>query len=313
MRATTMSPPPRVPAPRLGARDPARTLPPARHPVDDTPRRPVGRAALACGRIGLVALWTLVACGVQPVLLLLPGRGKVHFARLYWAGVCRLLGLTVRVLGAPPERAPGLAARPGPGDAAGARPVVFAANHCSWLDIAALGSRLEACFVAKTEVAGWPMIGLVARLGRTVFVSRRRHGTGRERDDMQLRLASGDNLLLFPEGTSSDGSRVLPFHSSFFSVMEAPSRPLLRPVSLAYDRLGGLPAGRSTRPLFAWYGDMELAPHIWRLAQCRGMRITVMLHAPLDPAAFPTRKALAQAAWEVVAEGAAAVRQSRAA
>ena len=205
-------------------------------------------------------------------MLVLPGRGKIVFARLYWASLCRLLGLRVRVIGRP--------ARPD------GRPVVFASNHSSWLDILALGGVLEACFIAKEEVGRWPVIRTVARLGRTVFVSRRPADTGRERNAMRDRLDAGDNLILFPEGTSSDGSRVLPFRSVFFSVAEAqPGRscPLIQPVSIVYDQLGGLPIGRASRPVFAWYGDMDLASHFWRLAQHRGLRATVLLHAPVDP------------------------------
>src|ERR1700733_12090240 len=92
--------------------------------------------------------------------------------------------------------------------------VVFVSNHSSWIDVPVLGGRLDACFVSKDDVAQWPFISTIARLGRTVFVSRRRHATARELDRMRDRLAAGDNLLLFPEGTSSDGSRVLPFRSS---------------------------------------------------------------------------------------------------
>ena len=133
---------------------------------------------------------------------------------------------------------------------------------------------------------------------------------------MRTRLAAGDNLILFPEGTTSDGSRVLPFRSAFFSIAEqavtADGRPpLVQPVSVVYDRLAYLPAGRATRPLFAWYGDMDIGSHFWRLAQHRGLRATVLLHAPLDPARFPTRKALAQATWTAVADGAATLRQNR--
>jgi 1-acyl-sn-glycerol-3-phosphate acyltransferase len=87
--------------------------------------------------------------------------------------------------------------------------------------------------------------------------------------------------------------------------------PLVQPVSVAYDRLAGLPTGRATRPLFAWYGDMDIASHFWRLGQHRGLRATVLLHAPLDPADFPDRKALSQAVWVAVAEGAATLRQNR--
>ncbi len=254
---------------------------------------------LRVARRGLVALaWTLVCCVIQAVLLVLPGRGKVVFARVYWAAFSGLIGLRVRTIGAPVARGQG-------------RRIVYAANHSSWLDIPVLGGRFEACFVSKDAIASWPGINLVARLGRTVFVTRTRGATGRERDDMRSRLLAGDNLMLFPEGTSSDGSRVLPFRSAFFSVAEGEEPPLIQPISVVYDRLGGLPTRRSTRAVFAWYGDMELSSHFWRLAQWRGLRVTVLVHPPLDPRDFPNRKVLAQVAWDAVAGGAAAMRQNR--
>jgi 1-acyl-sn-glycerol-3-phosphate acyltransferase len=191
------------------------------------------------------------------------------------------------------------------------RPVVFVSNHSSWLDVPVLGGRLDACFVSKDEVAGWPFISTIARLGRTVFVSRQRHATGRERDVLRNRLAAGDNLLLFPEGTTSDGSRVLPFRSAFFAVAEGVEPPLIQPVSVVYDRLGGLPTGRASRPIFAWYGDMDLASHFWRFAQQRGLRASILLHPALDPSRFASRKALSHAVWQTVADGAATLRQNR--
>jgi len=256
----------------------------------------------AIRRIASVAVFTLFAALIQAVLLLLPGRGKVKFARWYWKIACGLIGMRVRGIG----RSAG----------GGGRPVVYVANHSSWLDILVLGGRLEACFVSKTEVGRWPVINVVAWLGRTVFVARHRSSIGREREDMRARLQRGDNLILFPEGTSSDGCRVLPVRSAFFSVAEHVleadgQKPLIQPVSLVYDRLGYLPTGRSARALFAWYGDMGLARHVWRLAQYRGLRATMLLHVPLDPNAFADRKALAQAAWAAVADGAATLRQNR--
>lgn len=249
-------------------------------------------------RGGGVLLWTLPCMAIQAVCLMLPGRAKVVYARFYWATVCRLLGVRVRMIGSPITSNSG-------------RPVVFVSNHSSWLDVPVLGGRLHACFVSKNEVGGWPFVGTIARLGRTVFVSRQRHATGRERDMMRERLAVGDSLVLFPEGTTSDGSRVMPFRSSFFAIAEGNDPPLIQPVSVVYDRISGLPAGRASRPVFAWYGDMDLASHFWRFAQHRGLRVTVLLHPPVDPARFASRKALSQAVWRSVADGAAALRQNR--
>lgn len=259
------------------------------------------RRARAVRRGATILLWTLPCMLAQALCLVLPGRPKIAFARLYWAVFARLLGLRVRVVGS-------LASREAD------RPVIFVSNHCSWVDVPVLGGVLDGCFVAKGDVARWPVIRTIARLGRTVFVSRQRGSTGRERDAMRGRLGEGDNLILFPEGTSSDGSRVLPFRSAFFAVAESPpgsATPLIQPVSIVYDRLGGLPAGRASRPIFAWYGDMDIASHFWRLAQHSGLRATVLLHAPLDPARFADRKALSQAVWQTVADGAATLRQNR--
>jgi 1-acyl-sn-glycerol-3-phosphate acyltransferase len=255
----------------------------------------------AVRRAIFVGLWTLLCLPVQALLVRLPGSGKVAFARFYWAGLARLIGLRIRVIGAMP---------------AAGRPVVFISNHSSWLDIPVLGGTLRACFVSKDDVIGWPVIGLIARLGRTVYVRRRRASTGREATDMTARLAAGDSLILFPEGTTSDGSRVMPFRTAFLSIATMPIAegglpPLVQPVSVVYDRLGGLPTGRGARPIFAWYGDMDIGSHFWRLAQHSGLRVTVLLHAPIDPTAFADRKALSRAVWTAVADGAAMLRQNR--
>jgi len=261
------------------------------------------RVRVARRALGVIG-WTLPAMLIQAVCLLLPGQAKVNFARFYWAVFTRLIGIRVRVIGQRAQRTDG-------------RPILYVSNHSSWIDIPTLGGVLDGCFISKGEVGGWPIIGTIARLGRTVFVSRTRTGTGRERDDMLSRMRGGDKLILFPEGTSSDGSRVLPFRTAFFAVAETragedPKQlPIIQPVSIVYDRLGGLPAGRATRPIFAWYGDMDIASHFGRLCQYVGLRGTVLLHAPINPAHFADRKALSQACWQIVADGAATLRQNR--
>jgi 1-acyl-sn-glycerol-3-phosphate acyltransferase len=216
----------------------------------------------------------------------------------------RIIGIKVRIIGVPVQREAG-------------RPVVYVSNHSSWVDVPVIGGVLDGCFVAKGEVATWPVIRTIARLGRTVFVTRSRASTGKERDAMRAMLKAGDNLILFPEGTSSDGSRVLPFRTSFFALAEVGDAkdhselPLIQPISVVYDRLGGLPAGRASRPTFAWYGDMDIASHFWRLGQHIGLRVTVLLHVPLDPARFADRKELSQAVWQIIADGASTLRQNR--
>ena len=268
------------------------------------------RQVRATRRILALLVWTLLCIPVQALALAaIPVVGKrpaVVIARVYHAVNCRIAGIRVQVVGTPAT--------------ALGRPVVFVSNHASWADILVLGAVLEACFVAKAEIASWPLIRTVARLGRTVFVSRRRAGTARERDELAARLADGDSLILFPEGTTSDGARILPFRSALFGMVEtgmvetgpeARTPPLVQPVSLVFDRLDGLPVGRKDRAHFAWYGSMNIAAHAWVLLSRRSSGATVLLHAPLDPGRFPSRKALAEAAFDAVDAGAAMLRQGR--
>jgi 1-acyl-sn-glycerol-3-phosphate acyltransferase len=275
--------------------------------------------------IGIV-IWVPLSVGFEALLLPVPGVAKIRWTRWVWRGLCWLLSLDIRLIGTPAGTVGGKAGR-----ARGERPVIYVSNHSSWLDIPVLGTKLYSVFVAKGDIETWPIMGLVSRIGRTIFVSRNRAATARERDEMITRLADGDNLILFPEGTSSDGSRVLPFLSTFFAIAKPPRlpkgspkaanaepcpdyppglTPLIQPVSVVYDVLDGLPVHRAQRPVFAWYGDMELGPHVWRFLKRRGKRASVMLHPPLAPEDFPTRKALANAAWKAVAEGAALLRQN---
>lgn len=255
------------------------------------------RAFRAARRCVALVLWTLIAVAIQSVCFLVPGRARIRFARIYHRVLCWLMAIDVRAIGTQAE-SPG-------------RPVVFVSNHASWLDIPVLGSRLEACFIAKAEVGSWPVIRTVAKLGRTVFVSRKRGDTRSERDEMRARLTAGDSLILFPEGTTSDGGRVLPFRSAFFSIAEGENPPLVQPVSIVFDQLSGLPVGRRWRPLHAWYGDMDIGTHTWRYLQHHRSRVTVVLHPPLDPRDFRDRKALASAAFAAVDAGCATLRQNR--
>jgi lyso-ornithine lipid O-acyltransferase len=163
-------------------------------------------------------------------------------------------------------------------------------------------------FVAKSEVGTWPFFGTLARLQRTVFVTRaRRSKTAAARDAIAERLAQGDVLVLFPEGTSDDGNSVLPFKSALLSAadtaLQKGGEVTVQPVSTAYVAREGMPMGRENRPLYAWYGDMELVPHLWGALRSGPLDVVVQFHAPLKAM---DRKELARAAWDMVRKGQAA-------
>jgi lyso-ornithine lipid O-acyltransferase len=263
-------------------------------PWPSPPRIPGGLWVL--WRFATFVLWTLLCAPVQAVFLALPGRAKARLPVLYWAGCCWCLGLRVRVIGAPVSRT---------------LPTVFVSNHSSWMDVPALGSCLPAAFIAKGEVGRWPVISTIAWLGRTVFVSRRATGAARENADIARRLRDGDSLVLFPEGTTSDGARVTPFRSAFLAIAESDQPHVLQPVSIVYDEIDFLPARRADRALFAWFGDMDLASHFSRIARHRGLRVTIELHPPVDSAGRATRKQLADTVWRRVSTSAAELRRNR--
>jgi 1-acyl-sn-glycerol-3-phosphate acyltransferase len=257
----------------------------------------IGSTALRLSRLALYLAWTVPLMPVQAVGLLLRRSWVATFPRFYHRWCCRILGLRVRRIGHP----------------VAARPVLFAANHVSYIDITVFGSLIAGSFVAKSEVAGWPLFGWLARLQRTVFIDRRVRSTVQQRDSIAGRLVAKEALILFPEGTSGNGNRVLPFKSALFSVADrAGAGPLVvQPVSIAYTRLDGMPIGRALRPLFAWYGAMAMAPHLWRVLGLGRIEVVVEFHPPTTLAACGSRKMLARYCEERVKGGVATALSGR--
>ena len=235
-------------------------------------------------------LGTAAAVGViVPVELMLRRLSPRNRPRLPWLfhrALTQALGIRVIVHGRPVRRGG----------------VLFVANHLSWADIPVLGSQLLAAFVAKSEVGGWGMIGWLAGLSRTVYVERdRRQTTGEARSAITARLAAGDSVILFPEGTNSDGVGVLPFKSSLFASVEGSEGFLIQPVTLAYTRLNGMPITRERLPDIAWIGDTGLWPHAVAFMSLGRVRAEVRFHPAVRAADFADRKALAQHCHDVIA------------
>ncbi len=211
--------------------------------------------------------------------------------------LCRLFGIRIRVVGKPVLD----------------RGVLMVSNHSSWLDPVVLCASSGACFVAKSEVKTWPLFSTLARLNRTVFVDRaRRSKIGDTRNEIRDSLASGDALVLFPEGTSSDGNRVLPFKSALMGAAESEigtdavghkRHVPVQPVSVAYVGVHGIPMGRENRPLYAWYGDMELAPHLWEAFVTGPVDVVIEFHQPMTVDQAGGRKALAIQTEAIVRRG----------
>lgn len=229
---------------------------------------------------------TLPLMLVQWALLKLKLRHARTLPHAYHRLVCRLLGIRIKVAGALDKD----------------RPVLLVSNHVSWLDIPALSAVAPVSFVAKSEVGAWPFVSLLAKLQRSVFVDRTRRTLVKDKaGEIAERLAQGDNVVLFAEGTSSDGNRVLPFRSSLFSAASMTPKAandngpeaVVQTVAITYTHLHGLPILRHERPLVAWYGQMDMLSHAWNVLKSGPLDVTIRLGEPVRLASLRDRKALA--------------------
>ncbi|HKJ73621.1 MAG TPA: lysophospholipid acyltransferase family protein [Alphaproteobacteria bacterium] len=204
-------------------------------------------------------------------------------AWLWHAATLRIVGLKLRVVGEPRRRGTTL----------------FVANHVSYLDILALGRRLDGLFIAKSEIADWPGIGGLARLGGTIFIRREMEAVREQCEQLTAVLNSGNDVILFPEGTSGLGDGVLPFKTSLFEVsyMVRPETDLMvQPVAIAYLQADGQRCdNRRVRSLVAWYGRTTLAPHLWRFLGSRGAVVELRFLDPVKASDFAWRRPLAKA------------------
>jgi 1-acyl-sn-glycerol-3-phosphate acyltransferase len=170
---------------------------------------------------------------------------------------------------------------------------LYISNHVSWVDIVVIGSLSPVAFVAKSEVRKWPLVGITAEIQRTVFVDRtRRHRTGDAVGEIAERLASRTSVVLFAEGTSSDGNRVLPFRSALIGAIEQAGDIVIQPMSIGYTAQHGMPMGRQYRPLVAWYGDLDFMPHIKAFIARGAVDAVVSYSAPLTADSTTDRKTM---------------------
>lgn len=200
------------------------------------------------------------------------------------------------------------------GNISSATPTLFVANHISYLDIPALGSLLDATFIAKSEIKSWPIFGLLCSLQRTVFIERDWRKALKQREQLYERLDQRDNLILFPEGTSNSGTFVRNFKSALFSAADWKKKDcalVVQPVTIAYTKLNGSVMGRRLRPIFAWYGDMVMTNHFWTLLGSGNLSVDVIFHDPISLRNFKSRKELAKHCEQKVSAGLSAALSGR--
>ncbi|WEX09253.1 1-acyl-sn-glycerol-3-phosphate acyltransferase [Chelativorans sp. AA-79] len=236
------------------------------------------------GKVLLIAVYTLPLILFQEVALRTGWWSDRSAPRLWHRLTLKVLGISVRLTGLPATE----------------RPLLIVSNHVSWTDILVLGSITGVHFVAKSEMRGWPVLGTFARLQRSVFVEReRKRATPEQARELAERLSSGDPMVLFAEGTTGDGNRVLPFKSTLFGAAKLAlesmqeGRVLVQPVAIAYLRRNGLPLDRRERGSLAWIGNMDFVPHLLALLGQKAIDVEVRFGEPIPFSADGDRKAVA--------------------
>ncbi len=238
-----------------------------------------------------VAISILPVMATQSIFRQFSPRLARLFPHAYYRWLNRTMGVTINVSGKPVK----------------GQPCLLISNHASWQDILLLGGTLPISFVAKDEVATWPVIGKLAKLGGTLFIDRtRRSAAADTKNEMQERLEEGGSLVLFPEGTTNDGNQILPFKSSLFGASQLEidgQHVLVQPVTIAYQKVWGLPMNRSRRTLFAWPGDIGFGPHLWRNLQSGPLQVAIHFHEPTDIDKAGGRKNLTKHCEEQISQG----------
>jgi lyso-ornithine lipid O-acyltransferase len=249
----------------------------------------------------LVVFFTMTPAFIATLWVLeelrLPGRRAISVR--YYRALCAVLRVRIRVVGTPMRDIPTL----------------ILSNHVSWLDIPVISAIMPIAFVAKREVSSWPIVGIAAKLLRTVFVDRsRRLQTSEVNSEIARRLTEGDPVVLFAEGTSSDGNRVLEFRSALIGAvtqLDSAQQVMLQPLSIGYTHIQGLPMGRQHRPLVAWYGDVDFTPHFTQFLRRGAVDVTVTFGQPIPYDGDTDRKAVARALENTVRRLTAATLRER--
>ena len=241
--------------------------------------------------LGAFFAFTLPLMPLQLLFLKTGSRRARTFPHWYHRQVCRIVGIRLNI----------------EGEVANEQGVLIVSNHVSWLDITVLSAVAPVSFVAKQEVASWPFVSWLAKLQRSVFVDRtRRNEVGDKANEILDRLEGGDHVVLFAEGTSSDGNSVAPFKTALFAAAKPVGGRAMgdyvsaQTLALTYTKLHGLPLGRRGRPAVAWYGDMNLASHAWRLLGLGPLDAHIRIGPPMPLDDFADRKALARYAEDKV-------------
>jgi 1-acyl-sn-glycerol-3-phosphate acyltransferase len=249
------------------------------------------RALLGAARLALFLMASMVTIIVQTTILsILRLRGKrvaLVWPKLFHDFCARLVGLKVLVEGQPVR-----------GDH-----IVYIGNHVSYFDVQAVGGIIEGTFIAKKDIESWPFFGLMGKMGQTIYMSRNPADAAREGQMFEERLKEPSPIIIFPEGTSSNGESILPFKSSLFQ-MFLNKNIIIQPFTISIMEVEGkTPVTTAMRDHYAWHGDMDLIPHLWAFVKSKGAVVKITFQNPITIHSFKDRKTLCDACYSSVVKG----------
>ena len=245
---------------------------------------------IAAFKFFLFILLCLIIVPLQLLLMLLhKGQGAYILPQIWHKCVCAIFKIKIKIIGSPYTNSQ----------------TKYVSNHISYLDIPVMASILRASFVAKKDVASWPVFGMLSKLQQTAFISRDRADAKQARNALDNMLDAGKSLIIFPEGTSTDGKEVLPFKSSLFSIALKENLPdlLVQPITIKMESVDGREIKtQEDRDLYSWHINMDtpLGEHLWHFAKNSGAEISLNFHPPIKAHDYEDRKTLAKACHKAV-------------
>ena len=239
-------------------------------------------------RLIFLFLWVILLSPFQIIFRFINVKYRYYLPVLFHKGALFILGVKVLVSGKVSEL----------------RPLMLAGNHSSYLDILVLGSVAPVCFIAKSEISKWPLFGWLARLQDSVFIERKSVKTVNNMDTILENLSDQFSIVLFPEGTTSDGNKVLPFKSSLFHILEKNNAKdlKLQNFSICYTNINGLPLDRRNRPSVTWFGDMSLVSHFLKLLNLRSISVKLSMY-PIISVDGLNRKKISNLSYSNISNG----------
>lgn len=222
-----------------------------------------------------LVVWIIVSVTLFFLAKLIGYQGLEKIPRFFHRGCCKIFRIKVETVG----------------ELTTHRPSLFVGNHISYLDVFVLGGLVPGYFIAKSEVAGWPVLGQLAKLQNTLFFERRSGRAAAQIEIMQQHLREQGNLILFPEGTSTYGTTVQPFKSSLFKAAEIDDQDVqIQPITVSYTHCRGKPMTAEFRDFFAWYDTMPFGSHFVGALSAPPVRALISYGKPVRVSDFASRK-----------------------